>query len=640
MRQTLPLVALVALVAAASPAAAARPASASAASPVSAAADNANAAATSKPSPPRTALPSPTHAGYLDLGNERGGEMYYMYYEAEAPEDASTETTPVLLWLQGGPGCSSLFGAFYINGPYLVNADLSLRANPGRWNRKYGTLFIDQPVGVGFSAAKKASDVPARELPLAADLFLALNAFYAARGAPFSRRPLFVTGESYAGKYVPSIAHYILQAHARAHGYEHELRHPRRLGPGAAQAPPRFPYGGCAIGNGFTDAVAQTLVQAEVAHNMGLIDWGQRERAEVLQRSVAAAARAGDHARARALSDDVLALINGASGLGTLEDVRREKGYDAEDRVGRLLNLATVQAAVGVRDVVEEEEEQSRGGGGGEGADGGGGQGNDAGGQAEAPSKLPPPERRYESCSAAVGATMAGDVMRSTAHLVPDLLAHGHVMLYHGQFDAECGARSNEAWLARLSWPGGAGFKGANRTLWWGGVEEEEERARKGREGAASASGAPGAASLSAASAASAAPPLPNAHSGFYKEHMRLAHYVVRNAGHMVPHDRPEVGRALIEEWVDGVLKEGGGGGGGGGGAGGAGGAGGGGDGAFSPRVWPGRRPPPLAGAWAGWGRPAGGARVEYDPYDDVDDADRGAGLAAGAGEDASAAVV
>ncbi len=40
-----------------------------------------------------------------------------------------------MLWLQGGPGCSSLFGMLYINGPFWINEDLTLRKNPGSWNR-------------------------------------------------------------------------------------------------------------------------------------------------------------------------------------------------------------------------------------------------------------------------------------------------------------------------------------------------------------------------------------------------------------------------------------------------------------------------------------------------------------------------
>lgn len=55
--------------------------------------------------------------------------------------------------MQGGPGCSSLFGTFYLNGPFALQTDLTLQQNPGRWNRQYGMLFVDQPIGTGFSVA-------------------------------------------------------------------------------------------------------------------------------------------------------------------------------------------------------------------------------------------------------------------------------------------------------------------------------------------------------------------------------------------------------------------------------------------------------------------------------------------------------
>jgi vitellogenic carboxypeptidase-like protein len=58
----------------------------------------------------------------------------------------------------------------------------------------------------------------------------------------------------------------------------------------------------------------------------------------------------------------------------------------------------------------------------------------------------------YEACSKEVDAIMGHDVMKSVANLVPDLLARSHVLLYHGQFDAECGVASNEAWISILQW--------------------------------------------------------------------------------------------------------------------------------------------------------------------------------------------
>ena len=47
----------------------------------------------------------------------------------------------------------------YINGPYFVQPDLTLKKNDGSWNRRYGLLYIDQPVGVGFSLVGEPSRI-------------------------------------------------------------------------------------------------------------------------------------------------------------------------------------------------------------------------------------------------------------------------------------------------------------------------------------------------------------------------------------------------------------------------------------------------------------------------------------------------
>lgn len=63
-----------------------------------------------------------------------------------------------------------------------------------------------------------------------------------------------------------------------------------------------------------------------------------------------------------------------------------------------------------------------------------------------------PADLTYAACSKEVDAIMGHDVMKSVAHLVPDLLDRSHVLLYQGQFDAECGVASNEAWISKLTW--------------------------------------------------------------------------------------------------------------------------------------------------------------------------------------------
>ncbi|MEW5298618.1 MAG: hypothetical protein WDW36_001716 [Sanguina aurantia] len=379
--------------------------------------------------------------------------MYYMFYEAR--EVQASSTTPIVLWLQGGPGCSSLFGMLYINGPYFINEeDLSLKANPGSWNRLYGMLFIEQPIGTGYSV-RGTQEIPSNELQVADDLYRAIQNFYRLNPA-FAQRRLIITGESYAGKYVPSIAHYILQAEAVANGYGDRLRHPRALTADVER--PLFTLGGLAVGNGFTDAEAQTLMQAETAWNMGLIDYIQKTKVEAMQREVVELIQSKDWKEARALGDAILKFITDASGSATLEDARRNRGYDGHELVDRFLNQAHVKEEMGIA-----------------------------------------ANATWLSCSLEVDAVLGHDMMHSVRHLMVDLLAFYHVLLYQGQWDAECGYASNDKWISTLKWDGHGGFSRAERRIW-----HINDRV-----------------------------------AGYWKKYTNLDHVAIRNTGHMVPHDNP-----------------------------------------------------------------------------------------------------
>lgn len=56
-----------------------------------------------------------------------------------------------MLWLQGGPGGSSLFGLFVENGPFIITEDVQVLFRNYTWNRDFAVLYIDNPVGTGFS---------------------------------------------------------------------------------------------------------------------------------------------------------------------------------------------------------------------------------------------------------------------------------------------------------------------------------------------------------------------------------------------------------------------------------------------------------------------------------------------------------
>ncbi|MFH4981292.1 hypothetical protein AB6A40_008001 [Gnathostoma spinigerum] len=90
-------------------------------------------------------------SGYLS-GNEEGNlKLFYMLFASQSKGD----NVPLLLWLNGGPGCSSLVGAFAEIGPFLVNKDGSLYQNAYAFNRKADLLFLETPNGTGFSYDSK-----------------------------------------------------------------------------------------------------------------------------------------------------------------------------------------------------------------------------------------------------------------------------------------------------------------------------------------------------------------------------------------------------------------------------------------------------------------------------------------------------
>ncbi|GFH19119.1 carboxypeptidase, partial [Haematococcus lacustris] len=258
--------------------------------------------------------------------------MFFVFFEAAQHAD---DTTPIILWLQGGPGCSSLFGMLYINGPCWVNEDdMSLRPNPGSWNRLFGMLFVEQPLGTGFSVPGDQG-IPRTEVEVAADLYAGLNNWYR-RYPHYQRRPLIVTGESYAGCHTSSVLWLPCPA----------LQHPRDIG--SEVDAPLFTLGGLAIGNGWTDAPTQQLVQGEVAWSMGLIDTEQRRQVDALSQQVVELLRSKAWTKARHLSDLANEIITNASASATLEDVRRNIGYDGTELVDRYLNQHAVRQHLGV----------------------------------------------------------------------------------------------------------------------------------------------------------------------------------------------------------------------------------------------------------------------------------------------------
>ncbi|MQL94371.1 hypothetical protein Taro_027022 [Colocasia esculenta] len=150
------------------------------------------------------------YGGYVTVDQKAGRALFY--YFTEAPEPASK---PLLLWLNGGPGCSSLgYGAMEELGPFRVKSDgKTLYKNPYAWNRGMlaNVLFLESPAGVGFSYSNTTSDYSmSGDTRTAEDSYVFL-VNWLERFPEYKSRELYISGESYAGHYVPQLAHTILR---------------------------------------------------------------------------------------------------------------------------------------------------------------------------------------------------------------------------------------------------------------------------------------------------------------------------------------------------------------------------------------------------------------------------------------------
>ena len=138
------------------------------------------------------------YSGYLDLDNNTV-HMHYFFF----PSQSNTSTDPVLFWFNGGPGCSSLLGALYEHGPFLINdAFASLIYNRYGWNQKANVVYIESPAQVGFSYMDTKAPVWNDDL-VAKYNAKAIREFFNV-WSEFSGRETFLSGESYAGIYVPT----------------------------------------------------------------------------------------------------------------------------------------------------------------------------------------------------------------------------------------------------------------------------------------------------------------------------------------------------------------------------------------------------------------------------------------------------
>uniref|UniRef100_A0A1J3IKN4 Carboxypeptidase n=1 Tax=Noccaea caerulescens TaxID=107243 RepID=A0A1J3IKN4_NOCCA len=147
-------------------------------------------------------------SGYVNVNQENTRSLFFWFFETLS-ESASTR--PLVLWLNGGPGCSSIgYGAASELGPFrVVENGTSLRFNQYSWVQEANMLFLESPVGVGYSYTNSSSDLDnLNDVFVAEDAYNFMVAWFG-RYPQYKSRDFFIAGESYAGHYAPQLAEII-----------------------------------------------------------------------------------------------------------------------------------------------------------------------------------------------------------------------------------------------------------------------------------------------------------------------------------------------------------------------------------------------------------------------------------------------
>ena len=163
-------------------------------------------------------FPFPPKTSFIPI--KETSTMFYWLFD---PLQPATADTPIIIFLDGGPGCSTTYSLFDFIGPlyvenysfdpktqtYIGNKQADLRQNS--WSDKAYLLIIDQPVGMGFSQVNAFKDVAKSAEDVRDDFNLFINKFFD-KHTELQGKNLFITGHSYAGHYIPYVVSKMLQS--------------------------------------------------------------------------------------------------------------------------------------------------------------------------------------------------------------------------------------------------------------------------------------------------------------------------------------------------------------------------------------------------------------------------------------------
>ena len=339
--------------------------------------------------------------GFIVIDNITQANLYYHLYAFNQTQVSAS--APLIVWLEGGPGCSSAFGNHVQFGPVTINKDnsssnFSFGKNPLTWNQYAHLLYVDQPTGTGFS---QANGLNVSSTAQSSKHFQAFLARFYQLFPEMMKHPLYFVGESYAGKYIPV--------------YTTDLLNNKTF-------TSQVTIKGVAIGDGWSDPKRQIPTYGSFGFAAGMIDSRSRDKLRL---------------------QEIEALV----------DISKGNYYDATTISNSLLEQLTTLAG-GVshwnyRDFDESDDPYV-----------------DWLNTTDAQDFLKIPYQDYEDCNQDVSDDYFGDNTQSVADLYPGLFEKLPVLLYQGQDDENVDYEGTLNYINALNWTDIKNFRNAKRSVW------------------------------------------------------------------------------------------------------------------------------------------------------------------------------
>ncbi|KAJ6649458.1 Venom serine carboxypeptidase [Pseudolycoriella hygida] len=358
-----------------------------------------------------------SYAGYFTINRQLGSNMFFWFF----PAKCEASTAPLVLWLEGGPGTSSMLGLFRENGPFLVDADGMLRPREYSWHLQHNLLYIDNPVGTGYSFTAYDAGYSKNQNDIGAHLYNVLQQFLLVF-PELRENPFYITGSSYGGKFALALGHTILKNSPTFNSKN------------------RINLQGLAIGSGFIDPV-NMLNYGDILYQNGMIDSNGLKIFKEYEKDMVECINKRDYAKALFHIDRLIlnllyksdTVFTNLTGSTNIYDAALTEKYDftfIED----FLSRPDVKVAIHVGDVEFQSDQFNN------------------------------VDLREEDRP--VQFFLRRDIMQSVTGWLVELLKHYKVFLFNGQTDIIGGYTLTENFLKQLKFGGAEEYKEAERHIW------------------------------------------------------------------------------------------------------------------------------------------------------------------------------